>query len=733
MKARWISYPSQQKERPMIGSTPLRLAHLLLLVTLAFGLSDLSRAQMMGVPQLPQIPAFLPSVESVAPTAPQPLDGTWLIPSIRKKIRIEGGRAYAVDGWLHMMVLKIEPGMVVIQDITPTAPGKYSGNDLPLLGSWEATVENDRSLAVTVKTALMPVPYKLVPMQLDNPGWYAQEMQAAGLTVPQSAYAPPQGGYQPAPPQYQAPPPAYQQQRYQQQPYQQPAYQQPNTQQPGYPPPNYQQPGYQQSAPPPPGYPPQGYPPQGYPPPAPNYPPQGLAPPPPQPGQVAAPPPSVYSPPAYASPPYTPPAPAQQAAASSAPITAGARSAGHAAHTMTKVAATASASTANLTGWALRSTEARNPIGHTVRTTQTRLCEDKGGAGEPPCEYVDAIDRGKSQFACKGKQLYLSDGNCYRCPDNYKRSNITRKMAGDPQACEKRGFNTKEYKPASLERDAFGCPGGQFTHKGRCKSCPANSKRVHIAGVDTGRCKVDKAHECIGDMRLAKQPPEGSLQKLGNLAGFKSEKICAPRFDIKAFAYEAVDDVGSPLFTAAKTLARRLKGNDADTKRKLDKMRDDIEHARLQEALDTLLSFDEFGLLVEAASAAHNFSISVGFTKDWSVGVGTNSEKGIAIDFAGDQIFQKKRYETKGFSKGLSAGVDFGLVVGLWGGTFESGPAQGIIVDIKGSEGGSAGVWTTYYSAEVGQERLLGFSVGVGVGFSLEVGEYNEVYTSVGG
>lgn len=35
-----------------------------------------SFAQMMGVPQLPQIPAFLPSLESVAPTPPQPLDGT---------------------------------------------------------------------------------------------------------------------------------------------------------------------------------------------------------------------------------------------------------------------------------------------------------------------------------------------------------------------------------------------------------------------------------------------------------------------------------------------------------------------------------------------------------------------------------------------------------------------------------------------------------------------------------
>lgn len=673
----------------------------LLLIGALIGLAPPAHAQ-MGIPQIPQIPAFLPSVESVAPTAPQPLDGTWLITSIRKKVRIEGGRAYAVDGWLHMMVLKVEPGMVVIQDITPTAPGKYSGNDLPLMGTWEASVENDRSLSVTVKTALMPVPYKMVPMQLDNPAWYAQEMQAAGLTVQQKAYAPAQGGYQPAPPnQYQQPPPAYQAPANQGAPQ-------------GYPPQGYPPQGYPPPANPPPAqapnYPPQAYPPQGYAPPPPGYP--------PPPPASNAPPPSY--PPQSAAPDSPPPLYAAQSATSGATRTAQPQS-----------APTTGASTGALSGWALRSTEARNPIGIASESEGARLCPDKGGAGEPPCETVDAIDRGKSQFACKGKQLYLSDGNCYRCPDNYKRSNITRKMAGDPQACEKRGFNTKEYKPATLARDAFGCPAGQFTHKGRCKSCPANSRRVHVAGLDTGSCNVDKASECIGTLRLAKQPPVGLLQKLGNLAGFKSEKICAPRFDIKAFALAAVDDVGSPLFTAAKTLARRLKGNDKDTQQKLEQMRADIEKGQLDKAFQTLLSFDEFGLLVEAASAAHNFSISVGFAKDWSLGVGTNSERGIAMDYGGGQMFQKKRYETKGFSKGLSAGVDFALVVGVWGGSFQSGPAQGIVVDVKGTEGISAAAWTTYYSAAEGQERLLGFSVGAGGGLSLELGEYNEVYTTL--
>jgi hypothetical protein len=169
------------------------------------------------MPQIPQIPAFLPTVDQVAATQPMPLDGTWLINTIRKKIRIEAGRAYAVDGWTHMFVLNIQPGMVVIKNIVPTGPGTYQAEDLPLLGTWTARVQRDRSLSVSVSTALVPVTYRLIPIQIDNPQWYAQEMQAAGLTPPPTApsakpayqFTQPGGGAAP-PPQYRpvAPPQA---------------------------------------------------------------------------------------------------------------------------------------------------------------------------------------------------------------------------------------------------------------------------------------------------------------------------------------------------------------------------------------------------------------------------------------------------------------------------------------------------------------------------------------------
>ncbi|MEE4301918.1 MAG: hypothetical protein V2J24_20945, partial [Pseudomonadales bacterium] len=50
---------------------------------LALALAAPARAQ-----EIPQIPAFLPGIDQVPATQAMPLDGTWLISSIRKKIRI---------------------------------------------------------------------------------------------------------------------------------------------------------------------------------------------------------------------------------------------------------------------------------------------------------------------------------------------------------------------------------------------------------------------------------------------------------------------------------------------------------------------------------------------------------------------------------------------------------------------------------------------------------------------
>ena len=152
------------------------------LLTIVVAVASLPATAQIAPGQVPQIPAFLPSAGSVPKSGPMPIDGTWTISSIGKRVRIEEGRIYAVDPWLHMFVLQVQPGMVVIQNLRPTGPGTYTGDDLPLLGTLQATVNRDGAMDVSVASVFGPVNYQLLPVELDDRQWHTQEMQRAGIT-----------------------------------------------------------------------------------------------------------------------------------------------------------------------------------------------------------------------------------------------------------------------------------------------------------------------------------------------------------------------------------------------------------------------------------------------------------------------------------------------------------------------------------------------------------------------
>lgn len=134
--------------------------------------------------QIPEIPAFLPMAATVPKSEATPIDGTWTISSIGKRIRIEAGRAFAVDPWLHLFVLKIQPGMVVIRNIRTTDGRVYSGDDLPLMGTFSGTLNSQGSIDVTVAGALGPVRYTLSPVELDNRDWYQQVVGGQAAVIP---------------------------------------------------------------------------------------------------------------------------------------------------------------------------------------------------------------------------------------------------------------------------------------------------------------------------------------------------------------------------------------------------------------------------------------------------------------------------------------------------------------------------------------------------------------------
>jgi len=135
---------------------------------------SLAQANPLGG-QIPQIPAFLPWSSDVPVTEKLPIDGEWMISSNRKRIRIEGGRAYAVDPWVHLFVLKIEPLMVVSKEWRRTDTGRYAGQDLPLMGQFTAMLATNGNLNVKVAGMFGPVSFSLIPTRIDDQAQFDRE------------------------------------------------------------------------------------------------------------------------------------------------------------------------------------------------------------------------------------------------------------------------------------------------------------------------------------------------------------------------------------------------------------------------------------------------------------------------------------------------------------------------------------------------------------------------------
>ena len=113
-------------------------------------------------PAQAQIPGLLPSIDDVTPRGDLPIDGVWRIRENDELIVIEQGHAYALDGWVHAFVFQIMPRQVVIRDLSETADGTFTGDDLPLMSRVELTPMDDGTLRGRT-SGLIPVTYTLEP------------------------------------------------------------------------------------------------------------------------------------------------------------------------------------------------------------------------------------------------------------------------------------------------------------------------------------------------------------------------------------------------------------------------------------------------------------------------------------------------------------------------------------------------------------------------------------------
>jgi hypothetical protein len=125
-----------------------------------------------------QIDAFLPNNVDVEEGEPSAIDGVWKISTLDKRIRIERGRAFSVDSWLHMFILKVYPDMVVMQNFQKTDAGRYTADDLPLLGPATFELGADGDISVSVKSVLGPISYRLIKREVDDPVAFEAELAA---------------------------------------------------------------------------------------------------------------------------------------------------------------------------------------------------------------------------------------------------------------------------------------------------------------------------------------------------------------------------------------------------------------------------------------------------------------------------------------------------------------------------------------------------------------------------
>ncbi len=381
------------------------------------------------------------------------------------------------------------------------------------------------------------------------------------------------------------------------------------------------------------------------------------------------------------------------------------------------------------------------------------LCKYRGHVGKYQCKNV--TPKKESRYSCKGKGVYYSKINgtkyCYTCPDGYKRASVTRKM-NHPKACEKHQKGKNDYAPAEGRvRNVDGCGEGEFRHKGFCKSCPAKTKRKHIAGMDSGKCRVEKQYRCNAGLSLHKSAPKNIWERGGNWLGLKHKKYCGLPFDLKAYFEEIIEsDANTLVLRGIVSLGNGLANATGAAKTKVENIRKAIKRKKLQEAYDLLTEFEEFEALKEgikdsneafeeSGEARKKFAITIGFVTDGSIIAGGNYEFGIAYDVSSGSF---KKYKSYGLTKGVSVAIDGAITVGIWKGEFVDSYAQGYTLGIpvasfgySGTIDGGLGVWSDYYTPKradgLNQPHFVGVTGSFGAGSGFEIGEYAEVWTDV--
>ncbi|KEO90875.1 hypothetical protein EH31_07510 [Erythrobacter longus] len=127
-------------------------------------------------PWIISLGAALPGRYAVDLGEPLPIDGVWRLSTNDKRMRIERGRAFAVDGWNYALLFRVNPEQVTMTDLRRESPGVYLGRDILLNGASKLTLRADGNLGVRIASFPFPVEFVLIREALDDPAMLDEEL-----------------------------------------------------------------------------------------------------------------------------------------------------------------------------------------------------------------------------------------------------------------------------------------------------------------------------------------------------------------------------------------------------------------------------------------------------------------------------------------------------------------------------------------------------------------------------
>ncbi|MEO9635461.1 MAG: RICIN domain-containing protein [Parasphingorhabdus sp.] len=113
--------------------------------------------------------ADLVQIDEVDPEQPLPIDGIWRLRELNKQVAIENGHVFALEGWMHLFVWVVEPGMVTSTKLRQTDRQKLTAYDALLKRQMEWTVREDGTIFASGGEGLLAPKFSLEPVELSYP------------------------------------------------------------------------------------------------------------------------------------------------------------------------------------------------------------------------------------------------------------------------------------------------------------------------------------------------------------------------------------------------------------------------------------------------------------------------------------------------------------------------------------------------------------------------------------